>query len=90
VIQIKAAPGKGPLDGDFRRDCDSEYQRLGRGRFGRSGLFLSRDRQFGRDLVFGAAGCRANRAAPAWLLCPPPGATGSEPFVAGTDLSRAP
>jgi hypothetical protein len=39
----------------------------------------------------GASAARAAPAntAPAWLLCPPPG-TGSEPFVAGTNLSCAP
>jgi len=32
----------------------------------------------------------ASNPAPAWLLCPPPGAVGSPPFVVGTDLSCAP
>jgi hypothetical protein len=32
----------------------------------------------------------ATGTAPAWLLCPPAGAGGSEPFVAGTNLSCAP
>ena len=36
----------------------------------------------------GAAGPSIN--VPAWLLCPPAGAGGLAPFVAGTDLSCAP
>jgi hypothetical protein len=27
---------------------------------------------------------------PAWLVCPPSGASGMQPFVTGTDLSCAP
>jgi hypothetical protein len=32
----------------------------------------------------------ASSAAPAWVLCPPPGASVTEPFLDGTDLSCAP
>src|SRR5262249_41889785 len=32
----------------------------------------------------------ASSNVPAWLLCPPPGASGIEPFVTGTNLSCAP
>jgi hypothetical protein len=32
----------------------------------------------------------ASNVAPAWILCLPPGATGEQPFLEGTDLSCAP
>lgn len=38
----------------------------------------------------GGSGGGPSASAPAWLLCPPPGATAIAPFVAGTDLSCAP
>jgi hypothetical protein len=37
-----------------------------------------------------ATGTAAVSNVPAWVLCPPAGATGLEPFVAGTRLSCAP
>jgi hypothetical protein len=38
----------------------------------------------------GAGAPASSGNAPAWLLCPPPGATGIAPLLAGTSLSCAP
>ena len=38
----------------------------------------------------GSATTAPASGAPAWVVCPPPGALGTQPFVAGTDLSCAP
>jgi len=43
-----------------------------------------------RSAVTGTAARSGSSNVPAWLLCPPPGATGTAPFVTGTDLSCAP
>jgi hypothetical protein len=38
----------------------------------------------------GSATTAPSSSAPAWVLCPPSGASGMQPFLAGTDLSCAP
>jgi hypothetical protein len=38
----------------------------------------------------GASGGTSSGTAPAWILCPPSGVTGMEPFLTGTPLSCAP
>jgi hypothetical protein len=37
-----------------------------------------------------ASPAAASSTVPSWLLCPPLGASGMEPFIAGTNLSCAP
>ena len=43
-----------------------------------------------RSAATGTAARSGSSNVPAWLLCPPPGASGMAPFVTGTDLSCAP
>ena len=44
----------------------------------------------GRASTAGTRGRSNSNNVPAWLDCPPPGATGMAPFVTGTSLSCAP
>jgi hypothetical protein len=44
----------------------------------------------GGSAAAGTAGRSTSNNVPAWLLCPPSGATGVAPFVTGTNLSCAP
>jgi len=44
----------------------------------------------GGSAAAGTAARSSSNNVPAWLLCPPSGATGMAPFVTGTNLSCAP
>jgi hypothetical protein len=43
-----------------------------------------------RRIVIGGFAAAASSTVPSWLLCRAPGAWGTEPFIAGTNLSWAP
>jgi hypothetical protein len=69
--------------------AQSATARTGASGSGRAGLSSAGASGSAAGTSGSAATARAN-SAPAWVLCPPPGASGAEPFVDGTNLSCAP